>query len=121
MTGSPVQPAAAHRSGILLLLAAAGLWSLNGLLIKTLQAGGAGGCTIAAYRSLFAAAVLGPIAVRRWTPIPEKGWLLATVLAFTGMSATFVIATTMTTAANAIILQYTAPAWVFVFSPLIVG
>jgi drug/metabolite transporter (DMT)-like permease len=37
------------------------------------------------------------------------------------MCATFVLATTLTTAANAIILQYTAPAWVFLLSPLIVG
>jgi drug/metabolite transporter (DMT)-like permease len=40
---------------------------------------------------------------------------------FTGMTVTFVLATTMTTAANAIILQYTAPAWVFVLSPFVVG
>ena len=111
----------AHRRGVLLLLIAAGMWSLNGLIIKTLQADGVGGCTIAAYRSLFAAAVLAPIALRRWKPMPEKGWLIATVLAFTGMTITFVLATTLTTAANAIILQYTAPAWVFVFSPLILG
>lgn len=121
MTGQAAQPAALQRTGVLVLLAAAVLWSLNGLLIKTLYAGGVGGCTIAASRSLFAAIVLAPVALRRWKPIPEKGWLLATVLAFTGMCASFVIATTMTTAANAIILQYTAPAWVFVFSPLILG
>ncbi|HUU84527.1 MAG TPA: DMT family transporter [Phycisphaerae bacterium] len=121
MTGPAGRPAAVHRAGILLLLAAAVLWSLNGLLIKTLQAGGVGGCSIAAFRSVIAAAALAPIALHRWKPIPEKRWLAATVLAFTGMCASFVIATTMTTAANAIILQYTAPAWVFVFSPLIVG
>ena len=121
MSEPTARPAAVHRIGVLLLLAAAVLWSLNGLLIKTLQAGGVGGCTIAAYRSLLAAVVLAPWALRRRTPIPEKGWLLATVLAFTGMCATFVIATTMTSAANAIILQYTAPAWVFLFSPIILG
>jgi len=116
-----VSAAADHRTGILLLLAAALLWSLNGLLIKWLQADGVGGCSIASYRSLFAAAVLAPAAARRWLPIPDKGWLIATVLAFTGMTITFVLATTLTSAANAIILQYTAPAWVFVLSPLIVG
>ena len=112
---------AMHRTGIVLLFAAAVTWSVNGVLIKTLQAGGVGGCTIASGRSLFAALVLLPMVARRWQPIPEKGWLTLTVLAFTGMTITFVLATTMTSAANAIILQYTAPAWVFVFSPIILG
>ncbi len=115
------RPISLDRAGVLLLLGAAALWSLNGLLIKTLQAGGVGGCTIASCRSLIAAVALAPFVLRRWKPIPEKGWLLATVLAFTFMCATFVMATTMTSAANAIILQYTAPAWVFVFSPLVLG
>ncbi len=123
MTVAPVAPvdSAVHRTGVLLLVLAAAAWSLNGVLIKTLQAGGVGGCTIASGRSLFAALLLLPVIVRRWEPVREKGWLAATVLAFTGMTISFVLATTMTTAANAIILQYTAPAWVFVFSPLILG
>ena len=104
-----------------MLLGAALLWSLNGLMIKTLQAGGVGGCAIASYRSLWAALVLAPWALRRWQPITEKGWLLAVVLAFTGMCLSFVVATTMTSAANAIILQYTAPVWVFVLSPIVLG
>ena len=117
--GAPLR--AVRRAGVLLLLAAAITWSLNGVLIKTLQAGGVGGCTIASGRSVFAALLLLPVVGRHWKPIPEKGWLLATVLAFTGMTITFVLATTMTSAANAIILQYTAPAWVFVFSPIILA
>jgi hypothetical protein len=35
------------------------------------------------------------------------------------MTASFVIANTLTAAANAIILQYTSPIWVFLLSPLI--
>ncbi len=107
--------------GVGLLLTAAVLWSLNGLFIKTLHDADVSGWSIAAYRSLFACAVLTPLAVRRLAPIENPGWLVATVFAFTGMCATFVIATTLTTAANAIILQYTAPAWVFVCAPFITG
>jgi drug/metabolite transporter (DMT)-like permease len=109
--------------GTLLLLAAAIVWSTNGLFIKELQATGLSGMTIAGLRSLVAAICLAPIAVLRWRPVADRDRLptLVTVLLFTIMSATFVIATTMTTAANAIILQYTAPAWVFVLSPFIVG
>lgn len=114
---------ALQRRGAILLLVAATLWSLNGLLIKTLHSGGdgMGGLSIAAYRSVFAGAALAPIAYLRRRPIAELGWFIAALLFFTGMCATFVLATTLTSAANAIILQYTAPAWVFLLSPWIVG
>jgi len=112
-----------HRRGAILLLTAAGLWSLNGLLIKVLFASGhgVGGLSIAAWRSVFAGIALAPLAVRRWHPIAEQRWLAGALLMFTAMCATFVLATTLTSAANAIILQYTAPAWVFLLSPRIVG
>lgn len=115
---TPSAPADARRGVILLLLAAA-LWSTNGVLIKLLHDHGMHGAGIASYRSLVAAAFLAPFAFARWRRVAHPGWTLAAVLFFTAMSATFVIATTLTTAANAIILQYTAPAWVFVFSPWI--
>lgn len=79
-----------------------------------------GGTNIACFRSLLAAAVLLPFALRKWRPLTDPLWVIATVIAFTGMTTTFVLATTRTTAANAIILQYTAPAWVFLLSPWIV-
>ena len=107
--------------GTVLLLTAAALWSTNGVLIKSLYAAGMGGTNIAAFRSLLAAAFLLPFALQRWKPMAEPLWAAGTVLMFTCMSATFVLATTKTTAANAIILQYTAPAWVFLISPWIVG
>ncbi len=110
----------AESRGTALLLAAAALWSINGVLIKSAHELGVDGCSIAAFRSAFAAVFLMPFAVARWRPIAEPGWTAATVVLFTGMCATFVIATTLTTAANAIILQYTAPAWVFLLSPWIV-
>jgi len=107
--------------GTLLLLAAAALWSTNGLVIKQLHdAEGVGGASIAAYRSAVAALFLAPFAYRRRQPIADGRWVAGAVLFFTGMTVTFVLATTLTTAANAIILQYTAPAWVFLLSPWIV-
>lgn len=108
-----------RRRGALLLLAAAALWSTNGVLIKALHDGGMHGAAIASYRSLVAAAFLAPFAWRRRRPITQPGWTAAAVLMFTGMCAAFVISTTLTTAANAIILQYTAPAWVFLLAPLV--
>lgn len=108
------------QKGTTLLLVAAALWSLNGGLIKLLGAQGLGPTSIAAYRSLVAAVFLLPFAYPRFKRLPEPVWTGATVLMFTGMCATFVLATSTTSAANAIILQYTAPAWVFVLSPFIV-
>jgi drug/metabolite transporter (DMT)-like permease len=109
------------RRGIALLLAAATLWSANGLFIKTLSAAGVDGWAIAAGRSLAAAVFLTPWALRHRTATVHPGWLALTILMFTLMSLTFVTATTLTSAANAIILQYTAPAWVFLLSPWLVG
>lgn len=116
----PTAPiAAASRRGVILLVVAAVLWSTNGVFIKALHEGGLHGAAIASYRSLVAAVFLAPLAWRRRCPIPHRGWTAGAVLLFSAMCATFVIATTLTTAANAIILQYTAPAWVFAFSPWI--
>ncbi len=121
MTTSSVSQRSAHRTGLLLLVAAASLWSLNGVLVKGLQSMGVGGYTVAAGRSFIAALFLMPFALRRWKPVEHNRWLIGAVFAFTSLTLTFVLATTLTTAANAIILQYTAPAWVFVFAPLILG
>lgn len=110
------------RTGIALLAAAALLWSINGWFIKVLyHTHGVGGLTIAAYRSGIAAVALLPLAIHRWRPVANPAWLGATTIVFTFMCATFVVATTRTSAANAIILQYTAPAWVFLISPWVLG
>ncbi len=112
--------------GVLALLGCAGLWSLNGPLIKLLSqpngdAPGVPGITIACYRSLIGGVVFVPLALRRWRSLGRVsvGWPVGSVLTFTLMTACFVIATTRTAAASAIILQYTSPIWVFALSPLL--
>ncbi len=114
--------------GTAALIACATLWSLNGPLIKLLNQAGEGftgvpGVTIACYRSLFGGAIILPIAIRRWKTLRNVrvGWSIGSVLAFTLMTSCFVIATTKTAAANAIILQYTSPIWVFLLSPLLLN
>lgn len=109
--------------GVAALVAAAAFWSLSGPLIKLLNEWGQGvsGVTIASYRSLMGGAVLLPWAVRRAGTLRRVHavWPIGCMLAFTLMTASFVIANTMTAAANAIILQYTSPLWVFALSPLL--
>jgi drug/metabolite transporter (DMT)-like permease len=113
------------RNGVLLLLATATLWSLNGPLIKLLNQQGAGvsGLTIACYRSLLGGLVLLPFAWRRRETLQTISWHwpVASVLMFTLMTVCFVIATTRTAASSAIILQETAPLWVFLLSPVLLG
>ncbi len=107
--------------GAIVLIGCAALWSLAGPLIKLLDEAGVPGITIACYRSLFGGIVFLPLGLRRCKTLRNAaiGWPIGSVLVFTLMTACFVIATTQTAAANAIVLQYTSPIWVFLLSPLL--
>ncbi len=109
--------------GVAALVAAAALWSLNGVLIKQLNTADVPAISIACLRSLIGGAVFLPFAwrVRHTLRRVSPRWPVASVIAFTLMTSTFVIATTITTAANAIILQYTSAIWVFLLAPLLIG
>jgi drug/metabolite transporter (DMT)-like permease len=96
------------------LIAAALLFSTGGVAIKgnTLTA-----WQVASYRSLVAAVVLAvafPDARRNWT---WRHMLVGSAYAATLIA--FVAATKLTTAANAIFLQATAPAYVAVLGPFL--
>lgn len=106
-----------------MLLACAALWSLNGPLIKLLDRVETPAVTIACYRSLIGGLVFLPFALPRFRTLQRvaPAWPIASALTFTIMTASFVIATTKTAAANAIILQYTSPIWVFLLSPLLLN
>ena len=100
--------------GRLLIAGAALLWSLAGVFIKFLDVPP---LTIVFYRSFFACLVFTPF-VR---PVSWRihGTLLVSVLTYTAAITAFVSANKLTTAANAIVLQYTAPIFVFLFSRLV--
>ncbi len=123
MTADAKRPITDGRLGVAALLLCAALWSLNGPLIKLLDQEQVGGWTIACYRSLLGGLVFVPLALRRAGTLRavRVGWPIAGVATFTLMTASFVIANTMTAAANAIVLQYTSPIWVFALSPLLLG
>ncbi|MBS0630764.1 MAG: DMT family transporter [Verrucomicrobia bacterium] len=97
-----------HRRAVGQLLLAALCWSLGGLLIKSvdwppLAVSGGRGLIAALYLTLTAR---GPLRFT-WSPVQ-----LGAAVAYASCTATFVAATKLTTAANAILLQYTAPVWV---------
>jgi len=104
------------RRARLALLLAAVLWSLAGIFIKFLALPP---LTIVFYRSLFAS-VFFAFFVRKSIAV-SKVALLVSALAYTAAISAFVSANKITTAANAIALQYTAPIFVFVIVHVLFG
>jgi drug/metabolite transporter (DMT)-like permease len=100
----------------LLLLAAAALWSTAGAAIKS---SGLDALQIAGGRSLVAGAFI-LLAVREARQRLDRRVLLVAV-AFSATVVLFVVATKLTTAANAIFIQDTAPLWVLLLSPWLLG
>ena len=96
---------------LLALVGCAVLWSTGGLLIKSVSlspVATAGG------RSLVASVFL--FAVLRGRPDFRGGFgFWSSALANASTMLLFVVATRLTTAANAVLLQYTAPVWVVLF------
>ncbi len=102
---------------LLLLILTAALWSTAGVCIKTIQWNP---LAIASSRSLVACIFMAFLARKQniFKGRPSKNTLAGAVaLAF--VSVCFVSATKLTTAANAILLQYTAPIWVALAAPFI--
>jgi drug/metabolite transporter (DMT)-like permease len=101
---------------VLLLLAAAILWSLGGVLIKSIDLAPV---MIAGARSLIAGVAISlamPGVLRKisWQTVPGA-------IAYSATVFLFVVATKLTTAANAIFLQYTAPIYIAMISPWFLG
>ena len=107
------------------LILTVSLWSLGGPMIKLLSGmgghvEGTSGAAIAFSRSMIGGLLLLPIAWRRRDTLRQgsRVWMASCVVAFTIMTVCFVVATTRTAAANAIILQNTSAVWVFLLSAL---
>ena len=101
---------------IYLVVFAVLLWSTGGLLIKltTIDA-----YQLTFYRSLFAA--LTVLILTRKHGLRINGFGLLTAVIYALLLILFVWATKKTTAANAIFLQYTAPIYILVLAPFIIG
>ena len=104
------------RAGRCTILAAAVLWSLGGVVTKSLDLDGS---TIAFYRGLFAGLVLVPLVPpARWRFHPA---LVPLGIIFGAMTGLYIGAVKATTAANAIYLQYTSVFWTVPLSALFLG
>ncbi len=99
---------------LLLVLGAAILWSTGGLFIKA--------TSLSAVELSFGRSLLAAITVALFTRREGFGLNRVTVIAsalYAALLLLFVLATKLTTAANAIFLQYTAPVYVLVLEPLL--
>lgn len=101
---------------VVLVLIAVFLWSTGGLFIKS--------TTIDAYqvtffRSLFAAITV--LVLTRKSGLKINGFGILTSVIYALLLFLFVWATKKTTAANAIFLQYTAPIYILVLAPFLIG
>lgn len=107
-----------HRSSVGLLLGAALCWSFAGVLIKYLGTTWSG-FAVSGGRGLIAAGFL--LLTNRGLRFHLSGAQVTGAIAYAICTATFCVATTLTSAANAILLQYTAPVWVALLGAWFVG
>ena len=106
-----------HPKSVGLLLIAALGWSLAGVLFKfvtwpPLAAAGGRGLVAA----VFLLAVRGRALRFTWSPVQ-----LGAAVAYAGCTVLFAAANKLTTAANAILLQYTAPVWIALCGAWLLG
>ncbi len=102
-----------YRSGVIATILAAIIWSTGGLFIKLLPQSA---YAILFYRSIYAAILF--LVVFRAKVFQVNRLTLMASFFYTVLLISFVLATKLTTAANAIFLQYTAPAMVLLLEPL---
>lgn len=115
VSNSTHRPAAAqHLPPILFIVAATLLWSTGGLFIKATSLSV---FEVSLWRSLFAAATVAFFTRREGFRL-NRVTALASVF-YAGMLLLFVVATKLTTAANAIFIQYTAPIYIMILEPLL--
>jgi drug/metabolite transporter, DME family len=122
---SPSVPSLAQSR--LLVALAAMLWSTSGAFTKLLTKDTflhlnepeLPGLLIAFYRALFAGLALLP--ALRPRDISFRWAMVATALCFAAMNALYVVAMATGSAANAVLLQYTAPMWMYLASVFWLG
>ncbi|WP_414664522.1 DMT family transporter [Horticoccus sp. 23ND18S-11] len=109
---------AAHTRSVLQLVGAALCWSFAGVLIKSVAATWPG-LAVAGGRGIIAAVFL--VLTNRGLRFHFSRDQIIGAVGYAACTVTFCTATTLTSAANAILLQYTAPIWVALLSAWLLG
>jgi len=101
--------------GILLMLLCATLWSIAGLFIKLIDGNG---FVIAGFRGLFAGLTSLLYILFSGIPLRFNKQILKNALFMSLLFFAFVCSNKLTSAANAIVLQFTTPLWIMLYSGL---
>lgn len=104
-----------QKRGMALMAVCAILWSTAGIFIKWISWNP---LIIAGGRSLIAAIVFGIFMAATGRRLKINKYSILTAIGLTGCLICFVTANKLTTAANAIVLQYTAPIFILILSAL---
>ena len=110
-----------RKLSVAFLVLASVCWSLTGMLIKYIPWSS---WAVSGWRSLFSAAFLWLVFRRlypsRWRLDPSASNLAVAVF-YSAFTTFFAVGSKLTTSANTVLLQYSAPVWVALLGPLIVG
>jgi drug/metabolite transporter (DMT)-like permease len=105
-----------HRRALVMLAMCGVFWSTAGVLIKLVDWNVA---AIWGARSMIAAATLWLVRRPSWKSISRYEW--SAVFALAATTGLFILANKLTTAANAILIQYSAPIWVALLGQWFLG
>lgn len=103
----------AKRNAMLLMALCGVMWSLGGIFIKLISWSP---LLIAGIRSIISAMILGGYMWYKKVPIKICKYSIGAGVGLSGSCICFVIANKLTTAANAIVLQYAAPVFILIIS-----
>ncbi len=106
----------AKKKAMLLMALCATMWSLGGIFIKLISWSP---FLIAGARSLISAGVLGIYMIYSKTPVKFCRYSFGAGIGLSASCIFFVMANKLTTAANAIVLQYAAPVFILLMSAFI--
>ena len=104
-----------RRTGVLFVFIAAVLYSIGGLCIKVIPWSG---IAINGGRTAIALVVIGVFLAATKHPPRLNRWIFLGAVCVFGTNLLYAVANKLTTAANTIVLQFTAPIFVIVFSLL---
>lgn len=116
MKNKPLTAKNQSQTGTLDMLAAAVLFATGGIVLKFIPWNP---LAINGIRSLFGFLVLGGFFLITRRKLVINKTVLIGAAAYAAMTTLYVAANKMTTAANAIVLQFTAPVWIILFSWLL--
>ena len=104
-----------RRTGVLFVFIAAVLYSIGGLCIKVIPWSG---IAINGGRTAIALVVIGAFLAATKHPPRLNRWIFLGAVCVFGTNLLYAVANKLTTAANSIVLQFTAPMFIVVFSAL---